>query len=94
MSDFKRDCFICGQYCEVIPDPKNPDSWEKYCGILYRTADRGKGNNVFKEVLLKVGYISYCRHILPSIQKIQRTEFIKSYLAITDDFYFTVLGKI
>ena len=43
MFDFKRNCFICGQYCEVTPDPKNPGR-KKNRGILCRTADRRKGN--------------------------------------------------
>lgn len=54
MFNFKRNCFICGQHCEVTPDPKNPGRWEKNRGILCRTADRGKGNKSFKEVLLEV----------------------------------------
>ena len=67
MFDFKRNCFICGQSCEVTPDLKNPGRWEKNCGILCQTADRGKSNKSFKEVLLEVGYISYCWHILSLI---------------------------
>ena len=64
MFNFKRNSFICGQYCEATPDPKNPGQWGKNRGILCRTADRGKGNKSFKDVLLEIGYISYCRHIL------------------------------
>ena len=67
MFDFKRNCFICGEYCEVTPDPKNPGYWEKGRGILCLTADRGEDNKSFKEVLLKIYYVSYSRHIAPSI---------------------------
>ena len=76
MFDFRRNCFACGQYCEVSPDPKNPGRWKKNRGILCRKADRGKDNKSFKQVLLEVGYISYCRHILPLIQKM-KTLFIR-----------------
>ena len=65
--DFKRNCFICGHYCEFTPDPQNPGCWEKNHGILCWIADSEKGNKSFKEVLLEVGYISYCIHILPLI---------------------------
>ena len=38
MFDFKRSCFVCGQYSEVIPDPRNPDLLEvgyiSYCGHI------------------------------------------------------------
>ena len=67
MFDFKRNCFICGEYCEITPDPKNPGCWEKGRGILCPTADRGEDNKSFKEVLLKIYYVSYSRHIAPSI---------------------------
>ena len=57
--NFKENCLICGDYCEVNRDPKHPDRWEKNRGILCRTADRGKRNKTFKEVLLEVSSISY-----------------------------------
>ena len=56
---------------KVTADIKSPRLCKKNHGILWWTADLGKFNKSFKEVLLKVGYISYCRHILSSIQKIK-----------------------
>ena len=54
MFGFKRNCFICGQYCEVTPDSKYPGCWEKNRGILYRTADRGKGKKSFKKFYWRI----------------------------------------
>ena len=55
--DFKRNYFICGQYCEVTLDPKN--NRENNRGILRQVADRGKGNKSLKEVLLEIVVIFF-----------------------------------
>ena len=57
--DFKRNYFICGQYCEVTLDPKNHGHWENNRGILRQVADRGKGNKSLKEVLLEIVVIFF-----------------------------------
>ena len=36
----------------MTPDPKRPDRWNK--ATICRTADEGKGNKTFKEVVLDV----------------------------------------
>ena len=54
--EFKRNCLVCGEICNVIPDKKHPDRWMKNKGFLCRTADRGKGKMSFKEVLLQVHF--------------------------------------
>ena len=56
---FTKDCFICGDSCNVTGDPKHPDRWERNLGILCRTADRGKDKErrirkSFKDVLLEI----------------------------------------
>lgn len=47
---FKEHCFLCGKTCEK-QDPKHPQRWRpvSYC----RTADRGKSQKTFKEVILE-----------------------------------------
>lgn len=52
--NFKVNCFICGEVCQTVPDPKHPDRWSKNKGILCRTADRGAGKLSFKEVMLDI----------------------------------------
>lgn len=52
--DFNLHCIFCGEPCAIKPDPKNPSRWKKNKGILCRTADRGKGNLSFKDVILQV----------------------------------------
>ena len=51
--DFKKNCIVCGNCCNIIPDKKHPDRWAKNKGFLCRTVDRGKGLKTFKEVLLE-----------------------------------------
>ena len=65
MFNFKRNCFICDQYCEVSHDPKNPGHREKNRGILCQSWERQQ-----KPQRSSTGdwlNISYCRHIHPSI---------------------------
>ena len=50
--DFKLHCLFCGEFCQILPDPKNPSRWEK--AFLCRTTDRGGGKKSFKEVILQV----------------------------------------
>ena len=52
--DFTVNCFICGTFCSVEMDTKHPDRWKKNPGMLCKTADRGKGKLLFKEVILNV----------------------------------------
>ena len=52
--DFKKNCIICGEFCNVIKDKKHPDRWEKNKAFICRTADRRKGVLSFREVLLMV----------------------------------------
>ena len=57
--NFTKDCFICGDSCNVTGDPKHPDRWERNPGILCRTTDRGKDKGgrtrkSFKDVLLEI----------------------------------------
>ena len=49
MFDFKRNCFICGEYCETTSDAKNPGCWEKDRDILCRKADPGKTTKALKK---------------------------------------------
>ena len=46
---FKEHCFLCGKTCEEL-DIRHPDRWRpvSYC----RTADRGKSQKSFKDVVL------------------------------------------
>lgn len=46
---FQKHCFICGKTCEER-DPKHPERWRPYS--YCRTADRGKLQRTFKEVIL------------------------------------------
>ena len=48
MFNFKTNCFLCGQYCEVIPNPESLGRWEKNCGILSQTADLRTSKKSFK----------------------------------------------
>ena len=57
--NFKKNCFICGESCNVIPDKKHPDRWKKNKAFVCRTADRGKGKLSFKEVLLQVKHNNF-----------------------------------
>ena len=59
----KANAFFCGEKCAVEADPKNPNHFKKYPGILCRTADRGSekfeyGKEMkrksFKPVILEV----------------------------------------
>ena len=52
--DFKKNCLICGEACNIVKDKKHPERWEKKKSFLCRTADRGKGKLSFKDVLLQV----------------------------------------
>ena len=59
--DFERACFFCGELCDVKPDRKHPDRWEKNATYLCWTADRGKDQvgkkrMSFKDVILQVSY--------------------------------------
>ena len=60
--DFKTNCLICGKVCEVEPDKKNPERFNRNPGYLCRTADRGKDKQgrirkPFKEVLEDVRFL-------------------------------------
>ena len=57
--DFKKSCFICRSKCIVERDPKHPSRWNKKLGALCRTADRGKGKQSFKDVLLQVIFLLF-----------------------------------
>ena len=57
--DFKKSYFICGSKCIVEPDPKHPSCWNKEQGVLSKTADRGKGKQSFKDVLLQVVFLLF-----------------------------------
>ena len=50
--DFKKSCFMCGSERIVEPDPKHPSRWNKKKGVLCRAADKGKGKQFFRDVLL------------------------------------------
>ena len=53
--DFKKNCLICGEDCNVQIDTKHPDRWKKKKAFLCRTADRGgKDTLSFKDVLLNI----------------------------------------
>ena len=52
--DFKKNCLICGEACNIEKDKKHPERWNKNKSFLCRTADRGKGKLSFKDVLLQV----------------------------------------
>ena len=55
--NFKELCLFCANICNVIPDTRHPDRWEKNPGILCKTAERivqGKRVPSFKEVLLQI----------------------------------------
>ena len=30
---FKKNCFICGKVCDIEPDEKHPDRWQKNMGF-------------------------------------------------------------
>ena len=55
--DFKKNCLICGEACNVEKDKKHPERWSKNKSFLCRTADRGKGKLSFEDVLLQVAII-------------------------------------
>ena len=55
--DFKRNCLICGDICNVEKDKKHPERWERNKAFLCRTSDRGKGKISFKDVLLQVLFV-------------------------------------
>ena len=50
--NFKESCVFCGEMCSLRPDLRNPSRWKK--SILCRTADRGKGQKIFKDVIPQV----------------------------------------
>ena len=52
--DFREHCIICGEYWNVFKDKELPDRWKKNKGFRCRTADWGKGNLFFKEIVLYV----------------------------------------
>ena len=57
--NFTKDCFICGDSCNITGDPKHPDRRERNPGILCRAADQGKDKEgrtrkSFKDVLLEI----------------------------------------
>ena len=47
---FQEHCFLCGKTCEE-KDPRNPKRWRPFS--FCRTADRGKGQKSFKDVILE-----------------------------------------
>lgn len=49
---WKKQCLFCGDPCEVEKDKKHPDRWRE--SYECRTADRGKGIDTFKDVILNV----------------------------------------
>ena len=55
--DFKKDCLIYGEACNIEKDKKHPERWNENKSFLFRTANRGKGKPSFKEVLLQVRII-------------------------------------
>ena len=57
--DFKKSCFMCGSERIVEPDPKHPSRWNKKEGVLCRAADKGKGKQFFKNVLLQVIFLLF-----------------------------------
>ena len=59
-----RKIVLCGASCNVLKDKKHPDRWKKNKAFLCKTADRGKGNLSFKEVLLQVRKIEIYSSLL------------------------------
>lgn len=55
-----QHCFLCGEDCYINVDPKHLDQWRD--SFECRTSDRGKGNIVFKEVILQVSAIKPSMH--------------------------------
>ena len=56
---FEDARLLCGEHCDITPDPKHPNRWAKNLGCLCMTADRGidelrMKRMTFKEVLLEV----------------------------------------
>ena len=54
---FKKSCFLYGSEFFAEPDSKHPSRWNKKQGVLYRTADRGKEKQSFKDVPLQVIFV-------------------------------------
>ena len=52
--DFKKDCLIYGEACNIEKDKKHSERWNENKSFLFRTANRGKGKPSFKDVLLQV----------------------------------------
>ena len=50
--NFKESCVFCGEMCSLRPDLRNPSRWKT--SILCRTADRGKVEKIFKNVIPQV----------------------------------------
>lgn len=57
---WKEECFFCGEKCEVKVDKRNPSRWRE--SYECRTADRGKGQDTFKDAILKVTIFDIFNH--------------------------------
>ena len=57
-----QHCFLCGEDCYIIVDPKHPDRWRD--SFECSTSDRGKGNIVFKEVIFRLAPLNLACIIL------------------------------
>ena len=52
--DFKKNCIICREACNIEKDKKHPERWNMNKSFLYRTADRRKVKLSFRDALLQV----------------------------------------
>ena len=52
--DFKKNCIICGEACNIEKDKKHRERWNKNKSFLYRTADCRKVKLSFRDALLQV----------------------------------------
>ena len=52
--DFKKQCIIYGENCNIFKDKKHPDQCKNNKAFHCRTVDWGKGNLSSKETLLQV----------------------------------------
>ena len=72
--DFKKNCLFCAKSCSIEPHSKHPERWRKNKGMLRRTADRGKGKKLVKEVLLEANYFFFFRQF--RVQKHSLTDIL------------------
>ena len=56
--DFKKDCLIYGEACNIEKDKKHPERWNENKSFLFRTANRGKGKHPLKKYFYRYVLLS------------------------------------